>query len=81
MNNGDTVTRRIINSSYNAGTDLIELEFATPMDRNIYLDNHYHIGRFLLVKFNSSTFSLRYESERLFTIKFRFDELVKEYPV
>lgn len=79
LKNGDLITREIINAVYSDVTDKLSLEFTTPTDRVIGLDDYWRIGRFLLVRFDEDELELDHFNNNSCEAKFRFYELTKEY--
>ncbi len=79
LKNGDLITRHITAANYNEATDKLSLEFTTPTDRAITLDDYWRMGRFLLCRLDEDELEVEHFNDNSSQVKLRFYELVKEY--
>ncbi len=79
LKDGDLITRQITNAVYSETTDKLSLEFTTPTDRALGLDDYWRMGRFLLVRLDEDELDVEHFNDNSSEVKLRFYELVKEY--
>lgn len=79
MKTGDIITRHIQNITYNEITDKMQLDFATGLDRDVLLDNHWRIGRFILCRHDEDSLRLDHKTDLVTEASMRFYEVVREY--
>lgn len=79
MIDGSILTRKITSGSYSETNNLIILNLETPLDRDITLDNHLIIGRYLLVRFEGESLEISYINDLVSETTLQFLEVVKEY--
>jgi hypothetical protein len=79
MKTGDLITRHIQNVTYNEITDVMQIDFATGLDRDLNLDNYWRIGRFLLCRYDEDALNMKHKTDLVSEASVRFYELIREY--
>jgi hypothetical protein len=79
MNNGDVLSRKVGNVTYDDVNEKYTLTLTTNLDRDLETDNHFLIARLLLGRFDEDSLILDYETDGVSEQVFTFQELVKEY--
>lgn len=76
---GSTITRHVTNASYDEADNELTITVATPIDRDISVDEFFRVGRYLLVRFDDDNFKLRLYSDMNMEISQRMVELIRDY--
>jgi len=79
MKTGDIIVRKITDATWNSTTEELSLTLDTSIDRDITVDNHWLIGRFLLCRLSDDNTEMEIVTSLVSRFSLKFTELPTEY--